>query len=98
LATALVLLHWVGATGALLVRALQVATVLPVCALTLATGGDDLPVLALSLLALACCATGRYGAAGLAVGAAAALKLFAFPVVAVLAVLAIRTGNHRRFL
>jgi hypothetical protein len=80
------------------IRALQFATVLPVCALTLATGGDDLPVLALSLLALACCATGRYGAAGLAVGAAAALKLFAFPVVAVLAVLAIRTGNDRRFL
>jgi hypothetical protein len=80
------------------VRAAQFATVLPICALTLATGGDDLPVLALALLALACCATGRYGAAGLAVGAAAALKLFAFPVVAVLAVLAIATGNARRFL
>jgi hypothetical protein len=81
-----------------LVRAVQFATVLPVCALTLATGGDDLPVLALSLLALACCATGRYGAAGLAVGAAAALKLLALPVLVVLAVLAIVTGNARRFL
>ncbi|BCJ53290.1 hypothetical protein Asp14428_47650 [Actinoplanes sp. NBRC 14428] len=40
------------------VRALQFATVLPICALTLATGGDDLPVLALCLLALACCAAG----------------------------------------
>jgi hypothetical protein len=80
------------------VRAVQFATVLPICALTLATGGDDLPVLALALLALACCATGRYGAAGVAVGAAAALKLFAFPIVAVLAVLAITTGNARRFL
>ncbi|WP_305788443.1 glycosyltransferase 87 family protein [Symbioplanes lichenis] len=80
------------------VRALQFATVLPICALTLATGGDDLPVLALCLLALACCATGRYAAAGLAVGAAAALKLFAFPVLAVLVVLAWRTGNVRRFL
>ena len=30
-----------------LVRAVQLATVLPICALTLATGGDDLPVLAL---------------------------------------------------
>jgi hypothetical protein len=80
------------------VRAVQFATVLPICALTLATGGDDLPVLALALLALACCATGRYGAAGVAVGAAAALKLFALPVVAVLAVLAITTGNARRFL
>ncbi|AGZ46803.1 glycosyltransferase 87 family protein [Actinoplanes friuliensis] len=80
------------------VRAVQFATVLPICALTLATGGDDLPVLALALLALACCATDRFGAAGLAVGAAAALKLFAFPIVAVLAVLAIVTGNARRFL
>jgi len=79
-------------------RALQAATVLPICALTLATGGDDLPVLALCLLALAWCSVDRYGAAGLAVGAAAAAKLFAFPVVAVLAVLAIATGRGRRFL
>ena len=84
--------------GGSLVRAVQFATVLPICALTLATGGDDLPVLALALLALACCASGRYGAAGLAIGAAAALKLFALPVVAVLAVLALTTGNARRFL
>jgi hypothetical protein len=75
------------------VRALQFATVLPLCALTLATGGDDLPVLALCLLALACCAAGRFGAAGLAVGAAAALKLFAWPVLVVLFVLAL---VHRR--
>jgi len=84
--------------GGSLVRAVQFATVLPVCALTLATGGDDLPVLALALLALACCAAGRYGAAGLVVGAAAALKLFALPIVVVLAVLALTTGNGRRFL
>jgi hypothetical protein len=84
--------------GGSLVRAVQFATVLPICALTLATGGDDLPVLALALLALACCANGRYGPAGLAVGAAAALKLFALPIVVVLAVLAFTTGNARRFL
>ncbi|HEV8570035.1 MAG TPA: glycosyltransferase 87 family protein [Actinoplanes sp.] len=81
-----------------LVRALQFATVLPICALTLATGGDDLPVLALCLLALAWCAIDRFGAAGVAVGAAAACKLFAFPVVAVLAALAIATGRGRRLL
>jgi hypothetical protein len=84
--------------GGSLVRAVQFATVLPICALTLTTGGDDLPVLALALLALACCASGRHGAAGLAVGAAAALKLFALPIVVVLAVLAVTTGNARRFL
>jgi len=80
------------------VRALQAATVFPICALTLATGGDDLPVLAWCLLALACCAAGRFGFAGLAVGAAASAKLFAFPVVAVLAVLAVVSGRGRRFL
>ena len=83
---------------AALTRALQFATVLPICALTLATGGDDLPVLALCLLALAWCATGRFGAAGIAAGAAASLKLFAFPVVAVLAVLALTARRGRRFL
>ena len=80
------------------VRAMQFATVLPICALTLATGGDDLPVLALCLLALAGCATDRFGTAGLAVGAAAAIKLFALPIVVVLAVLALASGRGRRFL
>ncbi len=68
-------------------RAFQVATVLPVCALTLATGGDDLPVLSLCLLALALTWCGLPVWAGVAVGAAAALKLFAWPVLLVLAVM-----------
>jgi hypothetical protein len=80
------------------IRGLQAATVLPICALTLATGGDDLPVLVLCLLALALCAADRFAAAGLAVGAAAALKLLAVPVLVVLAVLALATGRGRRFL
>ncbi|MET8066270.1 glycosyltransferase 87 family protein, partial [Micromonospora sp. NPDC005313] len=69
---------------AAVLRAVQAATVLPVCTLTLATGGDDLPVLALCLLALALAAAGRPGRAGLAVGAAGALKLLAWPVAVVL--------------
>ncbi|MDG4804053.1 glycosyltransferase 87 family protein [Micromonospora sp. WMMD980] len=69
---------------AALLRAVQAATVLPVAALTLATGGDDLPVLALCLLALALAAAGRPGRAGLTVGTAGALKLFALPVAIVL--------------
>lgn len=69
---------------AALLRGVQAATVLPICALTLATGGDDLPVLALCLLALALAAAGRPGRAGLAVGLAGALKLFAWPVALVL--------------
>jgi hypothetical protein len=79
--------------GPALVRALQFATVFPICALTMATGGDDVPVLAFCLLALALCAGGRYGAAGVAVGAAAALKLFAWPVAAVLLFLAATRGR-----
>ncbi|MEV4662586.1 glycosyltransferase family 87 protein [Micromonospora echinofusca] len=71
-------------TRAALLRGVQAATVLPICALTLATGGDDLPVLALCLLALALAAAGRPGRAGLAVGLAGALKLFAWPVALVL--------------
>jgi hypothetical protein len=75
-----------GAGDVALLRAVQFATVLPICALTLATGGDDIPVLALCLLALALCATRRPGAAGLAIGLAAALKLFAWPVLLALLV------------
>ncbi|MGE5829370.1 MAG: glycosyltransferase 87 family protein, partial [Micromonosporaceae bacterium] len=93
LAAALWLLRRGGASPVLLIRALQVATVLPLCALTLATGGDDLPVLALCLLALACAAVGRPGCGGLAVGAAAALKLFAWPVAIVLGVHAALRGR-----
>ncbi|WP_320068297.1 glycosyltransferase 87 family protein [Micromonospora sp. RTGN7] len=69
---------------AAVLRGIQAATVLPICALTLATGGDDLPVLALCLLALALAAADRPGRAGLAVGVAGALKLFAWPVALVL--------------
>jgi Glycosyltransferase family 87 len=72
------------------VRALQAVTVLPVASLTLATGGDDLPVLLLCLLGLWLFARGRPGWSGVAVGAACALKLFAWPVAVVLAVVALR--------
>lgn len=74
--------RWAEAPAVL--RGVQAATVLPICALTLATGGDDLPVLALCLLALALAAGGRPGPAGVAVGLAGALKLFAWPVALVL--------------
>nr|WP_145822254.1 glycosyltransferase 87 family protein [Micromonospora sagamiensis] len=82
---------------AALLRAVQAATVLPICALTLATGGDDLPVLALCLLALAHAATGQPGRAGLAVGLAGALKLFAWPVALVLLFWAVTRRAAGRF-
>jgi Glycosyltransferase family 87 len=82
------------ADRAALVRAAQAATVLPICALTLAVGGDDLPVLALCLLALAYAARDRLLAAGIAVGVAGALKLFAWPVALVLLALATTRGRR----
>ena len=97
LGAALLLLRRAGVPGGQLVRAGQVATVLPLCALTLATGGDDLPVLALCLLAMAFAAGDRHVAAGLSVGTAAALKLFAWPVALVLAVHAATRGSGARF-
>jgi hypothetical protein len=75
-----------------LVRAVQAATVFPICALTIATGGDDLAVLGLALLAFAYGARGRHTAAGVAIGVAGALKLFAWPVALVLVALAASTG------
>lgn len=82
-----------GSPDSLLLRAAQAVTVLPICALTLATGGDDLPVLALCLLALGFAARGRWSAAGIVVGTAAALKLFAWPVVVVLLAHALATSR-----
>lgn len=75
-------------------RAVQAVTVLPTAALAATVGGDDLPVLALCLLALAMAAGSRFGTAGLVVGAAAALKLIAWPVAVVLAVLAATRGRN----
>ncbi|MEN3306480.1 MAG: hypothetical protein V7603_2682 [Micromonosporaceae bacterium] len=91
------LLRDAGVAAARLVRAVQAATVLPICALTLAVGGDDLPVLGLCLLALCYAARHRFGAAGIAVGVAGALKLFAWPVALVLLALAIKKKHGTRY-
>ncbi|MFC4041883.1 glycosyltransferase 87 family protein [Dactylosporangium siamense] len=74
-----------------LVLVAQSVAVLPICTLTLTTGGDDLPVVSLSLLAMAFTARHRWAAAGIAIGLAGALKLFALPAALVLLVLAWRT-------
>lgn len=80
-----------------LLRAFQATFVFPVCALTFATGGDDMPVVALMVLALAFAHRERPLAAGLAIGAAASLKLFAWPVAVVLAFLLWRRSGLRRY-
>jgi hypothetical protein len=61
-------------------RVVQVAAVLPTGALLMATGGDDLPVLGLMILALVL-SDGRPGWAGLVAGAAAAIKQTAWPLI-----------------
>jgi hypothetical protein len=87
-----------GAGKGPLLRAFQATFVFPVCALTFATGGDDMPVVALIVLALAYAHRDRPLAAGLAVGAAAALKLFAWPAAVVIGFLLWRRGGLRRYL
>jgi hypothetical protein len=77
-----------------LIRAVQAVTVLPICALTLATGGDDLLIVGFCVLAFAFAARDRFGAAGIAVGVAGAMKLFAWPVALVL--LALAVSRRRR--
>jgi len=84
-----------GAGKGPLLRAVQATFVFPVCALTFATGGDDMPVVALMVLALAFAHRERAFAAGLAIGAAAALKLFAWPAAVVIAFLLWRGGDLR---
>ena len=62
-------------------RSWQALTVLPTAALPLATGGDDMPVVALMLLGLVAVQRRRPVLAGLALGAASSLKFTAWPLV-----------------
>src|SRR5439155_7877666 len=75
--------------------AFQVLAVLPTGALAVATGGDDIPVLALLLLSLVLLRDRRPVAAGLAAGAAGALKQTAWVLLPLL-ILAAPRGRARR--
>lgn len=66
-------------------RALQVLIVLPTGAMPIATGGDDLPVLAFMLLALVLADRRRPVLCGVAMGLGGTLKLTAWPLLALLA-------------
>ena len=76
-------------------RAFQVLTVLPTAALPFATGGDDMPVVALMLLGLVALQRRRPVLAGLVLGAASSLKFTAWPLV-VFAVWAAYDRSSRR--
>jgi hypothetical protein len=75
-------------------RAAMVFVVLPTGALFVAGGGDDLPVLACSLVGIAAVARRRHVVAGVAFGIAMAMKLTAWPL-AVLSLLVVRDAEGR---
>ena len=77
------------------VRTLQVLTVLPTAALPLATGGDDMPIVALLLLAMVLAQRRRPGWSGFVLGVASSMKFTAWPLAA-LALFAARDTKGRR--
>ncbi len=76
-------------------RAVQAMLVLPSGALFLAGGGDDLPVLAISLLGLVAMRRRHEVATGVAFGIAMAMKLTAWPLAA-LSLFVVRDREGRR--
>ena len=76
-------------------RALQFLTVLPTAALPLATGGDDMPIVAFLLLAMVLAQRRRPGWSGIMLGIVASMKFTAWPL-AVLALFAARDKDGRR--
>ncbi len=76
-------------------RAFQVAVVLPWAALTLSTGGDDLPIIGLLMLAIVLAQRRRPGWSGVVLGVASAMKFTAWPLAA-LALFAAVDGEGRR--
>jgi hypothetical protein len=76
-------------------RALQFITVLPTAALPLATGGDDMPVVAFLLLAMVLAQRRRPGWSGIVLGVASAMKFTAWPLAA-LALFCARDRTGRR--
>ncbi len=76
------------------IRTAQLLVVLPTGSLFLATGGDDMPILALCLLALVALQHHRTWTTGFILGVAAAMKLTAWPFA--LAILAVSRDKEGR--
>lgn len=76
-------------------RVLQFLTVLPSAALPLATGGDDMPIVAFLLLAMVLAQRRRPGWSGVVLGIVSAMKFTAWPLAA-LALFAARDRSGRR--
>jgi uncharacterized membrane protein len=95
LAVAAVALYLCRATGRRKIRAVQALVILPLAALPLATGGDDIPVVAFLLLAMVLAQRRRPFLSGVVLGIASAMKFTAWPV-ALLALFAARGRRDER--
>ena len=95
LAVAAVALYLCRADGRRKIRALQALVILPLASLPLATGGDDIPVVAVLLLAVVLAQRRRPFASGVVFGIASAMKFTAWPLAA-LALFAARGRNGER--
>jgi hypothetical protein len=98
IAVAALALYLCRADGRRKIRAIQALIILPIASLPLATGGDDIPVVAFLLLAMVLAQRRRPFASGVVLGIASAMKFTAWPV-AVLALFAAygRKGERRPF-
>lgn len=95
LAAAGVALYLCRANGRRKFRALQALLILPLASLPLATGGDDIPVVAFLLLAMVLAQRRQPFASGIVLGIASAMKFTAWPL-AVLALFAARNRKGER--
>jgi hypothetical protein len=95
LVVAAVALYLCRAEGRRKIRALQALVILPLASLPLATGGDDIPVVAFLLLAMVLAQRRQPFASGVALGIASAMKFTAWPV-ALLALFAARGKQGER--
>jgi hypothetical protein len=96
LAVAAVALYLCPATGRRKIRALQALVILPLASLPLATGGDDIPVVAFLLLAVVLAQRKQPFAAGVVFGIASAMKFTAWPLAALALFAAYGRKGERR--
>ncbi len=95
LGVAALALYLCRADGRRKIRALQALVILPLASLPLATGGDDIPVVAFLLLAMVLAQRRRPFASGVVFGIASAMKFTAWPLAA-LALFAARGRKGER--
>lgn len=95
LGVAAVALYLCRADGRRKIRTIQALIILPLASLPLATGGDDIPVVAFLLLAVVLAQRHRPFASGVVFGIASAMKFTAWPLAA-LALFAARDRNGER--